>query len=220
MNIKITKTAKDTIIAVIVLLVITLVCIVLLSVANEYLKYVPKLDEKTATKINTLTPSGVDDETAFNDGYFKLYSEAELLEKGFDLNKFNKEKATASNKVLAIYRAEKGDNEGAFIVESTAKGYYDMTLLTAFEKTGEIIGVVAKQCTEDEFTGQVFNQDRFEKFLSQVVGQKSVPSDSEVIATTGATTKRSVKGLVNAVSVATRVMEQLLPLTEKFGGAN
>ena len=91
---KITKTAKDTIMAVVVLLVITLVCIVLLSVANEYLKYVPKLDEKTSTKINVLIPSGVDDDTAFSDGYFKLYSDVELLEKGFDLNKFNKEKRT------------------------------------------------------------------------------------------------------------------------------
>ena len=92
--------------------------------------------------------------------------------------------------------------------------------MTAFNETGEITGVVAKQCTEDEFTGQVFNADKFEKFLSHVVGQKNVPSDSEVIATTGATTKRSVRGLVNAVSVATRAMEQIVPLADKFGGAN
>lgn len=204
-----TKATKDTIKAVIVLFVIALVCVALLAVANVFLKTVPTLDSATASKINTIAPSGVDDATAFSEGYFKLYSEEELASAGFDLKAFNKEKGNATNKVTAVYRVVKGQNAGTFIVESTGKGYYDITMLTAFDEEGKISGVIAKTQTEDKFSGQIFNEDKFELFKQSVIGKSELPSDSELNAVTGATTMSSMRGLRQAVTIATVVIPRL-----------
>lgn len=204
-----TKTTKDTIKSVIVLFVIALVCVALLAVSNVFLKSVPTLDQATASKINAIVPSGVDDATAFSEGYFKLYSEEELATAGFDLKSFNKQKGKATNKVVAVYRVEKGAHKGKFIVESTGKGYYDITMLTAFDEQGKIYGVIAKTQTEDKFTGQIFNQDKFALFAQSVIGKSELPAESELNAVTGATTMSSMRGLRQAVTIATVVIPYL-----------
>ncbi len=209
------KTTKDMIKAVVVLFAITLVCVGLLAVANEFLKYEPTLDAETAAKLNAVMPSGVDDEAAYNDGYFKLFTDDEL-DKVWSRVNFNKGRQST---VSAVYVALKGDGAGRIIIESVAKGYSnDITMLTAFNFDGSVSGVIAKSQTEDAFAGQIFNDKLFESFRDYVIGKNSSITAGGIEAATGATTKKSINGLVNAVNTAIEAAEELVSVELPVSG--
>lgn len=209
------KTTKDMIKAVVVLFTITLVCVGLLAVANEFLKYEPTLDAATAAKLNAVAPSGVDDETAYNDGYFKLFTDDEL-DKVWTRTDFNKGKQST---ISAVYLAVKGDGAGKIIIESVAKGYSnDITMLTAFDSDGSVSGVMAKSQTEDAFSGQIFNDTLFDSFRAYIIGKNSPITSGGIEAATGATTKKSINGLVNAVNVAIEAANELVQLELPVSG--
>lgn len=205
-----TNGTKNIVKCVIVLAVISLICVALLSAANVFLKVVPTLDRSTAAMINKMCPSGVDDQTAFEEDYFKMFTDEELAQMGFNLSDFNKKNGSAKNKVTAIYFIQKGDSAGRFVIESTGMGYYDMSVLTAFDNMGAISGVIVKAHTEDSFAGQILSEERFKAFTDSVIGKTAVPSPNEVMATTGATTSYSTRGLTSAVSVAAKVIQSLI----------
>lgn len=200
------KTTRDTLMSVVVLTAIALVCVSLLTLANVYLRYEAVLDAATAAKINKMIPSGADDAAAFNDGYFKLYTDDELAKIGFSVKDFNKGRTANVGLVNAVYGAVKGDSAGAIVFEIAAKGYYDMTVLVAF-KDKKIAGAVGKSINEDSFAGQIFSDEKFAALLDEVAGRSEVPSDDEIIAVTGATTKSSVRGLRTALAAAAEAVK-------------
>lgn len=194
-----------------VLSVIAIVCVAILSLSNEFLKKDVVLDLVTTEKINELCPSGVDAKTAYSENYFVMLTEDELNESanGFALKSY---KNNASNKVVAIYYAPKGENSGAYIIESIAKGYRDLSVLIAFKvENGDyfITGVMAKSTTEDDNFKQIFNDEYFSRFVEMVKGGKTLYTNEEIIAQTGATTKNSVRGLNTAVTLAVKAMDGL-----------
>lgn len=204
------KTTRDTVLSVAVLAIIALVCVALLSVANEYLKYEAKLDLQTAGMINDMVGIGVSDEEAFSEGYLKLYSADELAALDFDLAAFNKGRNNNNGVINAVYGVVKGGKAYDYaVVEVGSHGYYDMTILVAFDKEKRIAGVKAKAVNEDKFDGQIFDGNRFDDFVDLVKDKTEVPAESEILINTGATTKFSVKGLYTALNAATECAKHL-----------
>lgn len=204
------KTTRDTVLSVAVLAIIALVCVALLSVANEYLKYEAKLDLATAGMINDMVDIGVSDEETFSEGYLKLYGAEELAALDFDLAAFNKGRNNNNGVINAVYGVVKGGKAYDYaVVEVGSHGYYDMTILVAFDKEKRIAGIKAKSETEDKSYVQIFESDRFEAFVQSMIGKTDVPVEKEILISTGATTKRSVKGLYTALNAATECAKHL-----------
>ena len=201
-----------------VLSIIAIVCVGVLSLANEFLKKDVVLDLATTEKINELCPSGVDYQTAYDEDYFVMLTETELSESanGFSLKNY---KNNASNKVVAVYYARKGNSAGTYVIESVAKGYRDLSVLTAFTvEDGDyfISGVLAKSTTEDDNFKQIFNDEYFSIFVEMVKGGKTIYTDNEILAQTGATTKNSVRGLNTAVTLSIKAMDGLYQYDEQI----
>ena len=201
-----------------VLSIIAIVCVGVLSLANEFLKKDVVLDLATTEKINELCPSGVDYQTAYDEDYFVMLTETELSESanGFSLKNY---KNNASNKVVAVYYARKGSSAGTYVIESVAKGYRDLSVLTAFTvEDGDyfISGVLAKSTTEDDNFKQIFNDEYFSIFVEMVKGGKTIYTDNEILAQTGATTKNSVRGLNTAVTLSIKAMDGLYQYDEQI----
>ena len=213
------KTSVKAIIkSVAVLSIIAIVCVAVLSLANKFLKKDIVLDLATTQKINELCPSGVDAQTAYDEDYFMMFTETELSENanGFTFKSY---KNNASNKVVAVYYACKGESAGTYIIESIAKGYRDLSVLTAFTvEDGDyfISGVMAKSTTEDDNFKQIFNDEYFSVFVDMVKGGKDLYTDNEILAQTGATTKNSVRGLNTAVTLAVKAMGGLYQYDEQM----
>ena len=60
------NTVKNTLKCVLVLGIIAVVCVALLAVANKFLQVEIMLDRATSDMINSIAPTGLDDEKAFN----------------------------------------------------------------------------------------------------------------------------------------------------------
>ena len=202
---------KQTLKSIAVLCAIAFVCVAILAVANTYLKKEITLDKQTCAILNSICPSGVEDETAYNDGYFVMLTNAQLSEgaNGYSIADYKK---SANNLVQAIYYARKGNSEGKFIIEVKSAGYYEMTLLIAFETDGndfQIFAVAPKDVREDNNFKQVFNPEYFEKFVDYVKGKNVGASEDEIKIATGATTKNSIRGLSEGLSLAVEAMNGL-----------
>ena len=203
------NSTKNTLRCVIALSVISVVCVALLAVANRFLpKYKPSLDLNTVTLINGIVPSGVDDKTALDEGYYEML----VLDdkKLADFNKNNR--AEANNAVLAVYRAVKGDNAGAYIVEAQAQGYAGndpIVMLTAIDEDGAIISVVTKKQTENSpGTNGIFEEKQFALLVEYVKGKTSIDG-SGLSASTGATSSYSVGGVANAIGISLKVIPEV-----------
>lgn len=145
-----TSTVKRSMLSAAILAAITAVCVLILALCNTFFpKYVPTLDTATASLINSICPLGVSDETAFNDGYIKLLSDADY---GGDVVGFNKENKTSKANVAAVYLIVKGDKQTSYIIESSSNGRDgDVSVLTAFGADGKIVGAVIKSQKESYF---------------------------------------------------------------------
>ena len=195
-----------------VLAVISLICVALLSVANVFLIVKPTLDLKTAGMINEMCPTGVDAQTAFDEGYFMIYDDDTLYaETHFDLKTFNKENGTAKNKVLAVYRIVKGEKAGCLIVESTGQGYKGtINILTAFDLYGNVVGAKVKSHMEDAGSfKQILTDEYFTKLVDGIKGTNIAPSTDDILST-GATTKSSVRGVQQALSISVKLSQAMM----------
>ncbi len=143
-----TKTVVNALRSVAVLVCIAVVCVALLAVCNMYFpKYVPTLDMNTASLINSVCPTGKTDSEAFDGKYIIMLNDSDY---GGDIAAFNKNNKNSRAEILAVYGEPKGDNAGAYIIESVSQGYNngDVVLLTAFKGYGpnaEIVGVSVKK---------------------------------------------------------------------------
>ena len=197
---------KNTIMSVVVMSIISVVCVALLAVCNAFIpKFVPTLDLAAATLINSICPSGVDDQTALNEGYFVIGSIDDKK-----LAAFNKENRVApKNELSAVYKVVKGDYKGTLVIQSQAKGYADdpIVLMTAIGDDGAILAMTLvsegenSPGTQSIFSGKEFNPDMVDALMEYIKGKTEVTS-SEIIAATGATSKYSVTGVVNALNMA------------------
>lgn len=215
-----TQSTKNLVKSITVLSVIALICVAILSLANVFLKTEITLDKATVKFLNenfvttSQTATGTDSETAFNEDYFVMLTDSELTyATGLSYKSF---KSNSSNYVGAIYYAQKGESQGTYYIESTSVGYQNpLTVVISFivkNNDFEIENVVVKDQREDfmDRDTQVFNPSTFDKFVTMIKnGKNQVVSDSEIIAVTGATTKKSVAGLNRAVTRAIQTMNSI-----------
>ncbi len=220
-----TKSAKNLIKSITVLGVIALVCVAILSFANVFLTKEVTLDLSAVRFLNEnfassgQTATGTDSKTAYEEDYFVMLTDSELSNAtGYTYKSF---KSNSSNYVVAIYYAQKGDSEGTYYIESTSVGYQNpLTVVVSFTVSGDdftIENVVVKEQREDfgDRKTQVLNAETFTKFVTLIKsGQNVTVSDSEIIAATGATTKKSVAGLNRAVTRAIETMNKLYTESE------
>lgn len=201
-----TNSLKSTLKSVVALTVIAVVCVALLAVANAFIpKYKPTLDAATAALINQVSPTGVNDNEAFIGGYFEMY---EIDDK--ELSDFNRANgAEANNKVLAVYKAIKGNNANTYIVEAQAQGYSGnepIHMMTSFKTDNTVLSTAVKSQNENSpGSKSIFDEAYLKKLISYVSG-KTTLSAEEVMASTGATSKYSVNGVVNAVNISQKMV--------------
>lgn len=145
-----TNSAKNGLKAMGVLGAITVVCVLILALCNEFFpKYTPKLDLATVGQINSICDLSVTDEVALNEGYIRLLSDSDY---GGDLEKFNKDNKSVNATVLASYTVVKGDKKGYVIVEANSAGRDgDVSVLTAFDTNKIITGATVKSQNESYF---------------------------------------------------------------------
>lgn len=198
------KTVKDTLMSVVVLFTIAFVCVALLSIANEYLKYEAKLDEKMAKQLYVVCPTGEEtDENALE--YF------EILKLDDEIAAVNKEHGTPTTKVIAVYRSTKGDNEGSYIVQAQAHGNdSDVVMLTAYTGDGKILKTRCYSQTESYWQSKIAG--KFDDFIA-LEGKNGEISSGDIAVGTGAT--NSLSAVARAVTISNKMADTLIG-----GGAN
>lgn len=129
--------------AVAVLVLITAVCVAVLTVCNMFFpKYTPVLDAPTAKLINGICPTGMTDAQAKDEGYIVLLKDGDY---GADIAAFNKSNKSKKAEVLAVYGEPKGEHAGAYIIESKSAGRDgDVVVLTAYYGK-KIVGATVKK---------------------------------------------------------------------------
>ncbi|MBE5732293.1 MAG: hypothetical protein E7353_04570 [Clostridiales bacterium] len=234
-----TKSAKNLIKSISVLAVIALVCVAILSFANVFLKKEVSLDRATVKFLNEKfatttgqTATGTDSDTAFEEDYFVMLTDSELSNAtGYTYKSF---KSNSSNYVVAIYYAQKGVNEGTYYIESTSVGYQNpISVVVAFtveDNSFSIQNIAVKEQREDfgDRKTQVLNKETFQVYVNLLISDPDMKlSDGDIIASTGATTKKSVAGLNRAVTRAIDTMNKIYTKSEalkteisKRGGQN
>ena len=115
------NTVKNTLKCVLVLGIIAVVCVALLAVANKFLQVEIMLDRATSDMINSIAPTGLDDEKAFNERYIEMVdlSKGEYAIKSID--DFNEK--GSNKKVRALYKSKNSSGKITYVVESEGKGY-------------------------------------------------------------------------------------------------
>jgi Na+-translocating ferredoxin:NAD+ oxidoreductase RnfG subunit len=233
-----TKSVKNLIKSISVLAVIALVCVAILSFANVFLKKEVALDRSAVKFLNesfattSLTATGIDSDTAYEEDYFVMLTDDELSNAtGYTYKSF---KSNSSNYVVAIYYAQKGLCEGTYYIESVSVGYQNpISVVVSFtiENDGFLIQNIAVKEQREDFGDrktQVLNKETFQAYVNLVIADPDMKlSDKEIIASTGATTKKSVAGLNRAVTRAIDTMSKIYTESEaikteisKRGGQN
>lgn len=154
--------------------------------------YVPKLDRSVAALINSVCPTGVSDDAAFDDGYIvMLYGD----DYGVELSDFNKTYKAQKASVLAVYGEVKGENRGAYIVESSSKGRdSDIVVITAYDDSGVILGAAVKKQNESYWSKLPDN------LFDSVIGKTDNIDLGDVFGKTNATL--SLNAVNRAVNIA------------------
>lgn len=165
--------------AVAALVSIAVVCVGLLAVCNMFFpKYVPTLDAATASFINSIAPTDVDDETAYTYGYIVMLYEEDC---GVSLDSYNKQNKQRRANILAVYGEVKGVRTGAFAVESSSTGRDgEIIILTAY-KDGVVIGATVKK------QGESYFYKLPEDIFGSAIGASGDVSLTDELGKTGAT---------------------------------
>lgn len=129
-----------------ILAVIAVVAVALLALCNAFFpEYEATLDLDMTGILNTISSSGVDDETAFDEGYF-------VINNDYDLDAINDAYGDSNNYVMAIYTAEKGDSEGTiFVFTSTVSFSGSMRVVTGIDSDGYIVAMYIESCVDSYY---------------------------------------------------------------------
>lgn len=177
-----------------VLVCIAAVCVAILTVCHMFFPaYEPTLDARTASLINTICPTGKDDQTAFDEGYIVMLKESDY---GVALADFNKANKRSKAEVLAVYGQPKGEHAGAYVIESKSAGRDgDVYILTAYVD-GEIAGATVKK--QGESYWHKLPEDVFDK----VKGMSGEVDLTGLVGKTGATL--SLTAIDNALNLSNK----------------
>ena len=191
------KAVKDTLLSVIVLTAIALVCVILLSVANEFLKYEAKLDADMAKKLYSVCPTGEEtDQKALE--YF------EIVEMDDKIALVNEKHGNAKTQIVAVYRATKGINKGKYIIQAQSEGYGGtVMMLTSYDEEGAIIKSTCIAHDAESHWGKLEGHTDFDT----LVGKSGEVGPNDIVAITGATKTRT--GLAQAVTISNKMAQSI-----------
>lgn len=177
-----------------VLLCIAAVCVTVLTVCNMFFpKYTPTLDASTASLINGICPTGKDSQTAFDEGYIVMLQESEH---GVTLSEFNKTNKSSRAEILAVYGEPRGENTGAYVIESKSAGRDgDVIILTAYSD-GKILGATVKK------QGESYWYKLPENIFDTLVGKSGEVDMNGLVGKTGATL--SLSAIDRAVNLSNK----------------
>lgn len=177
-----------------VLLCIAAVCVAILTVCNMFFpKYTPTLDASTASLINGICPTGKDSQSAFDEGYIVMLQESEH---GVTLADFNKANKSTRAEILAVYGEPRGENTGAYIIESKSVGRDgDVIILTAYAD-GKIVGATVKK------QGESYWYKLPDSVFETLVGKSGDVDLNGLIGKTGATL--SLSAISRAVNLSNK----------------
>ncbi len=194
------KSVKETLKSVIVLFTIALVCVGLLAVANNFLKYEAKLDKAMAKTLYTVCPTGeASDVNAIE--FFELVKADEQI------GAVNKKHGSATTKVVAVYRATKGANAGKYIIQSQAQGRdAEVVMLTSYDENGRIMKSI--NYSQAESYWKKVDESSFDK----LIGKDGAIKDTDIAVSTGATI--SHRAIAKAITVANAMISEMLKVPE------
>lgn len=215
-----TKTTKNTLKSVLVLFAIAAVSVLLLAFANYFIKVEIKVDQKTATLINSIAPTGVTDELAFKDKHIVLVKLENASYKLKSIDDFNKTYGNTGTKIRALYTSYNVKTKvTTLVVESSGTGYEngEIVMLTAYDSANKISGIVAKAQTQSYWDKLGDHIDGgIPAFYKAFIGMSGSITSNDLAGATGATIKGTLGGISNAVSLANQFVvslggEQKLP---------
>ena len=190
------KSVKETLKSVIVLFAITLVCVGLLAVANEYLKYEAKLDKEMAKNLYVVCPTGESDDS-------KAIEYFELVKADEQIKKVNDEHGSPSTNVVAVYKASEGANAGCYIIQSQSKGHVaEVVMLTSYAQDGTIMKTICYSQSES-FWSKVNTE-----WFANVEGKDGELETTDFATNTGAT--NTLGAITRAVTIANYMAEEML----------
>ena len=200
------ETLKNTLKCVAVLGLIAVVCVTLLAIANRFLKAEVTLDRATSDLINTIAPTGVSNDVAFNEGKIKMI---DLSRGGYavkSIDEYNKQYGSASRKVRALYTSTDADGKTTFVVEAEGKGYVDaVVMLVAYDADNKISGIVTKAQSESYWS----HIKDIDKLYAAFIGRSGRVESSNIAASTGVTVMGTLGGMTGAVSIANDFVTRL-----------
>lgn len=204
--IKKNSTLKNTLKCVAVLTVISIVCVGLLAIANKFMQVKVTLDKSTASLINQIAPTGLDDGAALSSGAIKMI---DLGESNFNIKSiddYNGQYGSASQKVRALYSSKDKSGNITYVVEAEGKGYVDaIVMLVAYDKDNKVSALITKSQNES-----YWNHIKDEKALYEAfVGSSGKIESSQIATSTGVTTKFTLGGMADAVSIANDFIARL-----------
>lgn len=193
------NTVKNTLKCVLVLGIIAVVCVALLAVANKFLQVEIMLDRATSDMINSIAPTGLDDEKAFNERYIEMVdlSKGEYAIKNID--DFNEK--GSNKKVRALYKSKNSSGKITYVVESEGKGYVDaIVLLIAYDSQKNITGMAVKSQMESFWDHISDINTVYGAFIGTPAS--ATHTSSQIAASTGVTVKKTLAGITDGVNVA------------------
>ncbi len=183
-----------------ILAVIAVVAVGLLALCNAFFpEYQATLDLDMTTILNTISPSGVDDQTALDEGYFIISTE-------YDLDEINSTYGDKDKSVLALYSGEKGESAGTiFVFTSTTSFSGSMRVVTGIDSQGYIVAMYIESCVDS-----YYNAGDIVALNELVAGKDSVSVDEikNTLSSSSSATYTS-KGIVYALTLALNVYEEV-----------
>lgn len=198
------STLRSTLKCIAVLCVISVVCVALLAVANKFMQVKITLTKQTCDIINTIAPTGADNDTAYNDGHIRLVDLSAGEYPVADLNKFNKQYGSSTQKVLALYTStDIQSGKVTYVVEAQGKGHVDaIVLLIAYDgvKVAEMAVKSQSESYWDRLTD--YRDENGRDIFEMFIGTQGNVTGKQIATSTGAS--NSLRGMADAVSVANR----------------
>lgn len=192
---------------ILVLSVIAVVCVLLLSVANSFLKVEAVLDKATGALINSIAPTGLSDDEAYSSAKVKMIDISK--ESGYKLTSiddYNKKFGSASKKVRALYTSTDKNGAVTYVVEAEGKGYVDaIVMLIAYTSDGKVSALVTKSQSESYWN----HIHDLNALCASFVGSSGDVTVGDIAASTGVTVRGTLGGMTGAVSIANDFIARL-----------
>lgn len=211
------KRTRDILIAGLVLLVISAVCVALLSVANNLLKYKPTLNAAMAVELNKVCPTTAEGDAQAARKCFDTNAVEQNFLDGFN-NKNGRDSTKSAfhlsnggplkSKILAVYRVIDGDKKGHFIVQSQSKGR-DANIVLLIAYSPELVITKATVYDQKEsYWNRLVNHGVADKDgVLKDYENKRAGDEAELAVKTGASI--SLGAINKAVTLADKLMIEL-----------